>query len=71
MESQRETSHLTLSYEENVLSESCTQTDSLSIPVTFESGTQTDENVENPAAGFVTDVSDTITVSTTAIIVTG
>lgn len=76
MESQTETSHLILPHEENMLSESCTQTDSLSNPITFEFGTQTDDSVsahllENQAAGFVSDVSDTKSVSTTAIIVTG
>jgi len=43
MESQNTTYSLTLPNEENLLSESCTQTDSLSLPLTVNLGTQTDE----------------------------
>ena len=43
MESQNTTSRLTLPDEENMLSESCTQTDSLSLPITVDLGTQTDK----------------------------
>lgn len=76
MELQRSASHLALPYEENrMLSESCTQTDSLSIPTTFDLGTQTDESVsphhlENSTAGFVTDASDTLNVSTFVLLYT-
>ncbi|XP_078373004.1 uncharacterized protein LOC144656631 isoform X2 [Oculina patagonica] len=68
MESPRESSGLSLSNEEDMLSESCTQTDSLSIPITYDFGTQTDESssshhLENSIAGCVTDASDATTVS--------
>ena len=43
LESQNTTSSLTLPDGENLLSESCTQTDSLSLPLTVNLGTQTDE----------------------------
>ncbi len=73
MESQRESSVLKFSNEEGMLSESCTQTDSLSIPITYDFGTQTDESssshhLEDSTAGCVTDASDAATVSTTVIV---
>ncbi|KAL9970995.1 hypothetical protein ACROYT_G023468 [Oculina patagonica] len=68
MESQRESSVLNFSNDEDMLSESCTQTDSLSIPITYDFGTQTDESssshhLEDSTAGCVTDASDAATVS--------
>lgn len=68
-----ERSGLNLSKEEDMLSESCTQTDSLSIPITYDFGTQTDESssshhLENSTAGCVTDASDATTVSTAVIV---
>jgi len=44
VESQNRNPSLTLPDEENLLSESCTQTDSLSLPLTVDLGTQTDES---------------------------
>jgi len=43
VEPQNRNPSLTLPDEENLLSESCTQTDSLSLPLTVDLGTQTDE----------------------------
>ena len=66
MESQNTTSRLTLPDEENMLSESCTQTDSLSLPITVDLGTQTDETAdsldqsENAAGSFVIDATDSV-----------
>ena len=65
MESQNTTSLLTLPDEENLLSESCTQTDSLSLPLTVDLGTQTDETDsldqnENATGSLVIDKTDSV-----------
>ena len=65
MESQNTTSRLTFPDEENMLSESCTQTDSLSLPLTVDLGTQTDETdsldqSENATGSFVIDATDSV-----------
>lgn len=68
MESQNTTSRLTLPDEENMLSESCTQTDSLSLPLTVDLGTQTDQSDssdhhENSTESLVIDATDSVSVS--------
>ena len=65
MESQSMTSRLTLPDEENMLSESCTQTDSLSLPITVDLGTQTDgsdslDQNENSTGSLVIDATDSV-----------
>ena len=65
MESQNTTFCLALPDEETMLSESCTQTDSLSLPLTADHGTQTnktdslDEN-ENSARDLVIDATNSV-----------
>lgn len=64
MESQNTTSRLTLPDEE-FMSESCTQTDSLSLPLTVDLGTQTDETDpldqnENSPGSLVIDATDSV-----------
>lgn len=68
MESQNTTSRLTLPDEENMLSESCTQTDSLSLPLTVDLGTQTDQSDssdhhENSTESLVIYATDSVSVS--------
>ena len=65
MGSQSTTSRVTLPDEENMLSESCTQTDSLSLPITVDLGTQTDgsdslDQTENSTGSLVIDGTDSV-----------
>ena len=70
MESQNTTSCLTLTDEENMLSESCTQTDSLSLPLTVDVGTQTDKSDswdqnENSTGSLMIDATDCVSAIST------
>ena len=65
MESQNTTSRLALPDEETMLSESCTQTDFLSLPLTADLGTQTDKTEsldenENSARDLVIDATNCV-----------
>ena len=65
MESQNTTSRPTLPDAESMLSESCTQTDSLSLPLTVDLGTQTDESGsldqnDSSTGSLVIDATDSI-----------